>query len=29
MGAVLFLSSDVSALMTGTSMIIDGGWTAD
>lgn len=29
MGAVLFLSPDVSALMTGTSMIIDGGWTAD
>nr|WP_197709645.1 SDR family NAD(P)-dependent oxidoreductase [Sphingopyxis lindanitolerans] len=29
MGAVLYLASDASALATGTSMLIDGGWTAD
>ena len=29
MGAIVYLASNASALVTGTSMLVDGGWTAD
>lgn len=28
MGAVLLLASDAGAMITGSSLLIDGGWTA-
>ena len=29
MGAVLYLATDLSSMVTGTSIIVDGGWTAE